>query len=103
MADLGWALAILVAIGAVCYQSTTKLVETEFWVTHTHEVLETLDHIVQGVTEAETSGRGYLLTGEGDYLGRIFLAAQSTGALTNVDKKVRDLTPATTPISSAHR
>ena len=38
----GVVLAILVAIGAVSYRSTTHLIESASLVTHTHKVLENL-------------------------------------------------------------
>jgi len=73
---MGFALAfmILVAIGAVSYQSTTKLMETNEWVTHTHQVLEQIETLLSGMKDAETGQRGYLLTGETSYLEPLLTA-----------------------------
>jgi methyl-accepting chemotaxis protein len=64
----GLALAVLVVIGAVSYRSTAKLIETNHWVTHTHEVLTNLEALLSLGKDAETGQRGFLLTGEESYL-----------------------------------
>src|SRR5882672_10487958 len=88
-AGYGLALAILVAIGAASYQSTTKLTETSGWVAHTHQVLEKLDAVLSGMKDAETGQRGYIITGEERYL-EPFRAAQET--INQKVKTLRDLT-----------
>jgi methyl-accepting chemotaxis protein len=64
----GLALVIMLAIGAVSYRSTGKLVQTAGWVSHTYAVLEQLTMIQSGLKDAETGQRGYLITGEERYL-----------------------------------
>jgi len=88
-AGYGLALAILVAIGAASYQSTTKLTETAEWVAHTHQVLEKLEAVLSGMKDAETGQRGYIITGEERYL-EPFRAAQET--INQKVKTLRDLT-----------
>jgi len=88
-AGYGLALAILVAIGAASYQSTTKLTETAEWVAHTHQVLEKLETVLSGMKDAETGQRGYIITGEERYL-EPFRAAQET--INQKVKTLRDLT-----------
>ncbi len=78
-AGFALALAILVAIGAVSYRSTTKLTETAEWVDHTHQVLQTLEGVLSVMKDAETGQRGYLLTGQEAYL-EPFNAAEATYA-----------------------
>ena len=39
--------------------------------THTREVLEALGGIVQSLTDAESGQRGYLLSGQADYLPHV--------------------------------
>ncbi|HWY20106.1 MAG TPA: CHASE3 domain-containing protein [Candidatus Acidoferrum sp.] len=62
------ALAILLSIGMLSYRSTVQDEEDRGWVTHTHLVLEKLQAVLIDVTEAETSQRGFILTGEEKYL-----------------------------------
>jgi methyl-accepting chemotaxis protein len=64
----GLALAVLLVVGAVSYDSTTKLSSSAEWVRHTHEVLTGLDALVSGMKDAETGQRGYVITGEARYL-----------------------------------
>ena len=52
-AGFALALAILVAIGAVSYQSTAKLTETAKWVAHTYQVLEKLEGVLSGMPRQE--------------------------------------------------
>ena len=61
-------MAIIVAIGVTAYVSTQRLLEANRWVTHTHEVIEGLDHVLLVLTDADTRLRGFLVTGEERYL-----------------------------------
>src|SRR5713101_3192165 len=64
----GLALVVLVIVGAVAYDSTTKLIDSAEWVRHTHEVLNGADNTLSSLKDAETGQRGYLITGEESYL-----------------------------------
>ena len=64
----GLALAVLLVVGAVSYDSTTKLSSSAEWVRHTHQVLTGLDGLLSGMKDAETGQRGYIITGESRYL-----------------------------------
>jgi PAS domain S-box-containing protein len=61
-------LVIILAIGASAYLSTQRLLEANRWVTHTHEVIEGLQHALSMLKDAETGQRGFVLTGEERYL-----------------------------------
>ena len=61
-------LVIIVAIGASAYVSTQRLLEANRRVTHTHEVIEDLEHVLSVLKDAETGQRGFVLTGEERYL-----------------------------------
>jgi PAS domain S-box-containing protein len=61
-------LAIIVAIGASAYVSTQRLLEANRWVSHSHEVIEGLEHILSLLKDAETGQRGFVLTGADRYL-----------------------------------
>ena len=59
---------ILLFVGWESYQNTTRFAEAAGLQKHTYEVLRTLDETVAVVVDAETSQRGYLLTGNKTYL-----------------------------------
>src|SRR5579863_7613158 len=68
-ASFGLALAALIIVGSVSYDSTSRLIDSANWVTHTHQVLNGLDELLGIMKDAETGQRGYLITGEERYLG----------------------------------
>jgi methyl-accepting chemotaxis protein len=80
----GLALLFLLAIGAVSYDNTSKLVDTSQRVAHAHEVLAALDRSIAGLVDAETGQRGFLLTREDRYL-EPYRAALSSLELVNGD------------------
>jgi methyl-accepting chemotaxis protein len=85
----GLALAVLLVVGAVSYDSTTKLRSSADWVQHTHEVITSLDELLSATKDAETGERGFVITGESRFLEPF------NGASDVVDQKlkqVRDLT-----------
>lgn len=59
---------MLFSIGCLSYYTTSQLVVTEKWVAHTHEVIATLDWGLALLTDAETKQRGYILTGNEEFL-----------------------------------
>ena len=61
-------LVLIATIGAIAYVSTSRLVEANRWVTHTHEVIESLDRVVSALKDAETGQRGFVLSGKERYL-----------------------------------
>ena len=68
-------LAIIVFLGITAYLSTQQLLEANRLVIHAHEVIEDLDHILLALDDAETSQRGFVLTGEERYLEPYHAAA----------------------------
>jgi PAS domain S-box-containing protein len=64
----GLALGVLAAIGFLSYRSTEHLIAVQQSVDHTHEVLERLDSVLADVRETESAARGYLLSGDAQYL-----------------------------------
>jgi len=83
------AVVILGLIALTTNQATTGLIHATQSVTHTREVLENLEALFSGVVEAEAGERGYVITGNGDFL------EPYQAALAEIDfhlKRVVDLT-----------
>ncbi len=80
---------VLISIGWLCYSTTSNLVVTEKWVAHTQEVIATLESGLAILTDAETKQRGYLLTGNDQFL-KDCIAAEAQVAVWQ--KLIRQLT-----------
>ena len=67
---LGFAASVLAlaGIGWLSYRTTANLVGTEDLVSHTYKVIATLESGRAILTDAETAQRGYLLTGDENFL-----------------------------------
>jgi PAS domain S-box-containing protein len=66
-------LMLLVGVALVVNASLTaanvrRVSEADAWVGHTHEVLEALQGVLSSLESAETGQRGFVITGEGEYL-----------------------------------
>ncbi len=63
---LGFAISLfaLAGVGWLSYRTTADLVDTETLVSHTHEVIATLESGLAVLTDAETKQRAFLLTGD---------------------------------------
>ena len=73
--------AVLSATVAITsYRGLVTNVEDVRWVTHTYDVLQTLDGVIASLADAETGQRGFLLTGTDAYLEPY---AQGTAAATS--------------------
>src|SRR2546425_4289231 len=66
----GFGLALVVLIGTVvvAYHSILRFQETSRLVAHTHEVLTELEATLSLMKDAETGHRGYVITGDENYL-----------------------------------
>jgi signal transduction histidine kinase/DNA-binding response OmpR family regulator/CHASE3 domain sensor protein len=82
---IGFALVVLAIVGIVSYHNVTRLDESAHWVTHTHEVLATLESLMANVNDAKSSQRGYVITGSGNYLSSYSAVKE------NILKKVSDV------------
>jgi CHASE3 domain sensor protein len=76
---LGFMLASIapLVIGFVAYHHTKTVVANDFWVDHTHQVLQQLETLISALKDVETGQRGYLITGDEHYL-EPYLAAVKT-------------------------
>jgi PAS domain S-box-containing protein len=69
-AQAGFAFALICVgvIGLICYQGVNRVREAGELTRHTEEVISSLRLLLSHVTDAETSQRGYTITGEQSYL-----------------------------------
>lgn len=74
------ALLLLSTMLLMSYQMKNKLVESNRWSVHTYDVLMTLDDLHHSLLEAESSRRGYVLTGNSHQKEIYLLAAQNVPA-----------------------
>jgi signal transduction histidine kinase len=67
---LGFAAAcvMLVISAAISYQNLQEISRDGLWVIHTYEVINGLNRIVSAVVDAETGQRGFVITGNDNYL-----------------------------------
>ena len=68
MGGFALALALLLGIEALLYNSTAKQAETARLVARTHEVLAGIQELILRLTDAETARRGFIMTGQNRYL-----------------------------------
>jgi PAS domain S-box-containing protein len=66
--SLGVVLVLLFGIGLVSYWNTTDLIDREVRVAQTHQVRETIEHLLFLIEDLESTQRIDLLTGENQYL-----------------------------------
>ncbi|GGA85286.1 response regulator [Puia dinghuensis] len=59
---------ILATVAVISFKNSEKVIISNQWVSHTHEVLYQLDQILVACVDAETGERGYIITGEENYL-----------------------------------
>ena len=52
----------------LAFRSVDGLLESEYWVQHTLEVISQVEQIMSLAKDAETGSRGFLITGENNYL-----------------------------------
>lgn len=70
-------LAVLVINAGVTYRNTLKTINDSSWVDHTEEVLIALENTFSTLKDAETGQRGYLITGQEEYLDPYHSAIKS--------------------------
>jgi signal transduction histidine kinase/CheY-like chemotaxis protein/CHASE3 domain sensor protein/HAMP domain-containing protein len=64
----GLSLFLLVISSVASYFSIRNLLDSAFWVDHTNQVILELENTISVMKDAETGQRGYLLTGEEEFL-----------------------------------
>ncbi|MEH2196124.1 MAG: response regulator [Nostoc sp.] len=84
-AGFGLALAILVLIATLSYQSTEVLIDTSKGLNNTQLTINSLQELLSNIKDAETGQRGYILTGNPGYL------KPYQTALTNLPPEIKQL------------
>jgi methyl-accepting chemotaxis protein len=79
------ALSALVLIGGVSYWSTSRLIENNSWVEHTHKVLTGLESLFSLLKDVERGQRGFIMSGKESFL------QPYTDARTSIDKNLSEL------------
>lgn len=81
---LGLTLTACVAIGVgfASFQSVSRLRDEGFWIAQTQEVISTLEEVLSTATDAETSGRGYAITGDVAHLEPYTAAVEKNSSTT---------------------
>jgi PAS domain S-box-containing protein len=84
-----FALACLVVIAVVSYFSVVRQNENAASVEHTQEVVGSLELLMSAATDSETAERGYVITGDENYLGPY---RQAGAVVDGQTKRLRALT-----------
>jgi len=86
-----FALILLLTLGFFGYRSAASVGEALRWENHTQEVFTQLNDVMKLTLDAETSGRGFVITGSEDFLESYTLAAPNVaGRLNNLRRLVAD-------------
>src|SRR5580700_320000 len=76
---VGFIVAVLltISVGISSWRGARRAEQDEDWVSHTHEVMETIQRTSRHVIEAETSARAFALTGQEPLLANYQKARES--------------------------
>ena len=88
-AGFGFSAMTLALIASIAYYNATRLIENDSWVKHSHQVRIEFSSLLSLMKDAETGQRGYVITGDDNYLAPYQAAIASVG--TTLDE-VRKLT-----------
>jgi len=92
-----FALALMLILGVVLYQTTLKFREAERWEEQIDTELDKLDEIASTLKDAESGERGYLITGDEQYLEPYHEAIQT------IDRELSDLQVLTADNPNLHQ
>jgi methyl-accepting chemotaxis protein len=85
VAGFGLSALTLVLVATISYRNANLLIENDALVEHSHQVRLQLADLLSELKDAETGQRGYLLTGDDNYL------APYTSALASIQSELVDL------------
>jgi signal transduction histidine kinase/CHASE3 domain sensor protein len=84
------ALAILVLIGVLSFQSNRSLVENQDAIFRAQEVISGLDELLVEVLEAESAARGFVIAGEKYFLDPYYATTQVNATVARLRTLLRD-------------
>jgi PAS domain S-box-containing protein len=88
---IGLVVALLVVNAGLAYRNTRQLNEDAGWVAHAHEVRDLTASVLLTLVDAETGQRGFLVTGEDEFLQPYDAALNRlTGQMAKLKDKARD-------------
>src|SRR5690349_10727043 len=91
LVGIGLVVALLVVNAGFAFRNTRQLDEDAGWVAHTHEVMDLTAGVLLALVDAETGQRGFLLTGQEEFLQPYHAAlARLDGTLADLKDKTRD-------------
>jgi PAS domain S-box-containing protein len=64
----GFSIIILLLVGVISYFSLTSMLKSNRAVTHSSDVMQKLESLLSAMKDAETGQRGYLLSGQANFL-----------------------------------
>jgi signal transduction histidine kinase/DNA-binding response OmpR family regulator/CHASE3 domain sensor protein len=85
----GISLLLLLISATASYVCIRKLLDSQYWLNHTNEIIKRLEGVSSALRESESLQRGYLLTGNPQYLAPFRDARQRASTLIS---EARDLT-----------
>ena len=85
VAGFGLSAFTLAVIAVISYFNVNRQFESDGWVKHTYEVRGKFTDLVEGLIDAETGVRGYIISGDEDFL------EPYTSALVSVPAVLKDL------------
>jgi signal transduction histidine kinase/CheY-like chemotaxis protein/HPt (histidine-containing phosphotransfer) domain-containing protein len=84
----------MLLVSLAVYENTQSMVKDNHWVVHTHKAIARAQELLSLVVDMETGQRGYLLTGDTEFLEPYHLAlAVWTDKVTTLAKQVDDNPP----------
>lgn len=68
LASLSFPVLLMVLVSITVYNNTNSMVEDQRWVNHTHTAITRAHELLNLIIDMETGQRGYLITGNDDFL-----------------------------------
>jgi len=92
---LGYCLVIMLmcVISAVIYRGVSSIVDASKWVNHTYEVIRIAESVSAAMVDMETGQRGFLVTGQDEYLEPYFSGEKRSLELINKGKHLTSDNP----------
>lgn len=94
--SLGYALvvALMCAISIVTYIGVSSIIDATRWVNHTYEVIRTAESVSAAMVDMETGQRGFMVTGQDEYLEPYYLGKDRFKALIDKGQQLTSDNPA---------